>query len=164
MASGRVFQTTVRLQLPVWVRRPIVKDDSLVEIVSQLRCEGKKEEGGWNKRGKKKVFHSLLCNWRFADVATTCGDYYGDRVSRLSFILALTIYAFHLLLFSNITPQVSITKEAAKAENRDVTYALWRRRQTSRAAGCLSSPPAASGKCLWSAGCSNPPSSFPHLR
>lgn len=63
MASGPVFQTTVRLQLPVRVRRPIVKDDSLVEIVSQLLCEGKKEDGGWKKEGKK-VFHSLLSNWR----------------------------------------------------------------------------------------------------
>lgn len=43
MASGPVFQTMLRLELPVWVRRSIVKDDSLVEIVSQQPCEGKKE-------------------------------------------------------------------------------------------------------------------------
>lgn len=55
-------------------------------------------------------------------VAHQKSHYYGDRVSRLSFILALTIYAFHLLLFSSITPQVSITKEAAISENRDVSY------------------------------------------
>lgn len=46
MASGPVFQTMVRLELPVWVSRSVVKDDSLVEIVSQLLCEGKKEGVG----------------------------------------------------------------------------------------------------------------------
>lgn len=51
MASGPIFQTTVRLELPVWVRRPNVKDDSLVETVSQLMCEGEKKER-WNRGGR----------------------------------------------------------------------------------------------------------------
>lgn len=45
--------------------------------------------------------------------------YCAARASRLSFILALTIYYFHLLLLSEITPQVSTTKEAVSSENRD---------------------------------------------
>lgn len=57
MAGGPVFQTTARLELPVLVRRSIVKGDSYVEIVSQLLCEGK-EEGG------KKGFCSHLSNQR----------------------------------------------------------------------------------------------------
>lgn len=58
MASGPVFQTTVRLELPVRVRRSIVKDDSLVEIVSQLLCEGEKEggDGGEGREGLSQPF------------------------------------------------------------------------------------------------------------
>lgn len=51
MASGPVFQTTLRLELPVWIRRSIVKDDGLVEIVSQQPCEGKKEGIGGGGAG-----------------------------------------------------------------------------------------------------------------
>lgn len=105
MASGPVFQTMVRLELPVWVSRSVVKDDSLVEIVSQLLCEGKKEGVGGGE--EKMVFHSLLSTL----------EYQG-------FILALTIYTFHSSLFSNITPQVSITEEAPISENRDVSHVL----------------------------------------
>lgn len=131
-------------------------------------CVKVREGGGW-KRGRRfftaflaigEIRRHLKNVW--SAVAYQEWHYYGDRVSRLSFILALTIYAFHLLLFSNITPQVSITKEPAISENRDVSYVL-EKEAGQQAAGCLSSLPAASGKCLWSAGfsqLSNPPSSF----
>ncbi|XP_037607489.1 glypican-5a isoform X2 [Sebastes umbrosus] len=68
-------------------------------------------------------------------------------------------------IVKSITPQVSITKEAAISENRDVSY-VQEKEAGQQAAGCLSSLlPAASGKCLWSVGfsrLSNPPSSFTH--
>lgn len=131
------------------VRLSIVKGDSYVEIVSQLLCEGKKEGGekGFVAILPTRKIHSLLKNVSSGG-AHQKWNYYGDRVSRLSFVLALTIYSFHLLLFSNITPQVSITKAAAISKNRDVSYVL-ERKAGQQATCCLSSPPAASGRCLW---------------
>lgn len=56
-----------------------------------------------------------------------------SSASGFSFILALTIYPFLLLLFSKITPFV--TKEAAFSENRDVSHAA--RKEAGRQAGRL---------------------------
>lgn len=44
--GGPVFQATVRLELPVQVRRSIVKDDSCVEIVSRRRVKVRGKERG----------------------------------------------------------------------------------------------------------------------
>lgn len=71
----------------------------------------------------KKVVDNLPSNGEFlknaADQKWHC---YGDKPSRLRAILTLTVDSFHLLLFSNLTPEVSITKEAAVSENRDVSH------------------------------------------
>ncbi len=54
---GPYFKQGLRLELPVWVRRSIVKDDSLVEIVPQQLCEGKQE----GERGRRRrSFHNVL--------------------------------------------------------------------------------------------------------
>ena len=136
MASGPVFQTAVRLELPVWVRRSIVKDDSLVETFHSSCVKVRKEEwvvGRGGGKGLSQPFQNL-------------------RVSRLSFSLALTIYTFHpLLFFSNARPPVSIIKEADVSENKDVSCVQEEEADQQAAADCLSSLSAASRKCLWSA-------------
>lgn len=107
--------------MPVQVRRSIVKDDSCVEIVSWRRVKvRKKERGKGLSQPRSKQKHSEFLG-KYLGVAYQTWHYYGDRVARLSFILALTIYSFHLLLFFALTPQVPIAKEAAISENRDVS-------------------------------------------
>lgn len=101
MAGGPVFHTALRFGLPVQVRRSIVKDDSLVDIVSQLLCEGKKE--GWEKG--KKGLHSDLSYQRDSKESKECvvvlikNAITMETEARLSFILGLTIYSFHLCYF-----------------------------------------------------------------
>lgn len=84
------------------------------------------------------------------------------RLSKLSSILALTIYSFFPLAISYCKSYISMTKEAAISEKRDVSFGAGER---SRAAGCLSSLAAASGKYLWSVDISQLfklPVSIPH--
>lgn len=73
MAGGPVFQTTVRLELPVQVRRSIVKDDSLVEVVSQLLCVGKKgggckREDGLSQPSEQSERFDFLRMWRWVSL------------------------------------------------------------------------------------------------
>lgn len=79
-------------------------------------------------------------------------------LSKLSFLLSLTIYSFCLLLFLTVKPYNFMTKEAAISEKRDVSHGAG---EKGRPAGCPSSLAAASGKYLWSMGISHP--FFPHL-